>query len=112
MHASWQEPPDEVDDVLEAVDTVLPPGTTQVVRQLADDELHFIMQVVTAEVTVVVSGVIAVGVCATATPATNIAEETAADTANTIAMRRIIASQSPVTPSVSVCNGGIITQQR
>jgi hypothetical protein len=102
VHASWQEPPDEVDDVLEEVNDVLPPGTTQVVRQLADDELHFIMQVVTAEVTVVVSGVIAVGVCATATRATNITEENTADTANTIAMRRIIASQ---VACHTVCNG-------
>ena len=106
MHASWQEPPDEVDDVPEEVNDVLPPGTTQVVRQLADDELHFIMQVVTAEVTVVVSGVIAVGVCANATLATDITEETAADTANTIAMRRIIASQVACHVAYhAVCNG-------
>jgi hypothetical protein len=51
------------------------------------------MHVVTAEVTVVVSGVIAVGVCANATPAANIPDESAADTANTMVPRRIVASR-------------------
>jgi hypothetical protein len=66
---------------------------THVVWHLAADELHVIMQVVTAELTVVVSGVIAVGSCATAAPASNIPDESAADTASTIATRRMVDSQ-------------------
>jgi hypothetical protein len=67
-------------------------GTTQLVWQLASMELHDIMQVVTADVTVVVSGVMAVGLCAKA--AVQTADESAADTAKTIVTRRIIASRN------------------
>jgi len=104
VHASWHDVPEE------GIGVVALPGTTQVVWQLDATELQPIMQVVTAEVTVVVSGVIAVGVCcANATPAGTIPDESAAATSNKIAARRIIASQvasshvkssvgSPVTP--------------
>jgi hypothetical protein len=68
-------------------------GTTQLLWQLAAVELHNIMQVVTADVTVVVSGVIAVVPCANAAPAVQIADDSAADIAITIAPRRIIASR-------------------
>ncbi len=62
------------------------------VWQLAAVELHDIMQVVTAEVTVVVCGGTAVEVCANAAPAAKMPDKTAAETANTIATRRILAS--------------------
>ncbi len=68
-------------------------GTTQLVSQLAAMELQPIMQVVTADVTVDVCGVTAVVPCAKAVPAAKIAGENAAEMANTIATRRIIASQ-------------------
>jgi hypothetical protein len=68
-------------------------GTTQLVWQLADEELHNIMQVVTAEVTVVVCGGTAVVACANAAPAAaRTPDPNAAPTANTITMRRIVAS--------------------
>jgi hypothetical protein len=67
-------------------------GTTQVVWQLADEELHNIMQVVTAEVTVVVCGGTAVVLCADAGPGARTAVPNTAETANTIAMRRIVTS--------------------
>lgn len=78
-----------------AADAPLAPGTTQVVWQLAALELHLIMQLVTVDVTVVVSGVIGVNcVCAAAavTPAMQIPNATPA-TATTIVKRRMIASQ-------------------
>jgi hypothetical protein len=71
-------------------------GAKQVLWQFAAEELHVIMQVVTVDVTVVVSGVIAV-VCAKAAPAAKMPDKTAAETATTIAMRRIIASGIAVT---------------
>ncbi len=68
-------------------------GTTQAVWQLAALELQSIMQVVTADVTVDVCGVTAVVPCSKAVPAAKIAGKNAAEMANTIATRRIIASQ-------------------
>jgi len=60
--------------------------------QLADVELHNIMQVVTAEDTVVVSGGTAVVPCANAVPAPRTPAPNAAETANTITMRRMVTS--------------------
>ncbi len=62
------------------------------VWQLAAVELHDIMQVVTAEVTFVVCGGTAVEVCAKAVFAAKMPDQTAVETANTIARRRILAS--------------------
>jgi hypothetical protein len=61
-----------------ATDAPLTPGTTQFDRQLAADELHSIMQVVTADVTVEVSGVIGVDSCADTVLALKICESTIA----------------------------------
>jgi hypothetical protein len=95
VHASWHDVP------IEDIGAVLLVGTTQVVWQLAADALHVIMHVVTAEVTVEVSGVIGVWpTCANAAlPMPSIIEnpdenKRAAATANVIAMRRIIVSQA------------------
>jgi hypothetical protein len=76
-----------------AIDAPLAPGTTQVVWQLAALELHLIMQFVTVEVTVVVSGVTGCDCsCATAAPERMI-DKNAVETADTIATRRM--SDSP-----------------
>jgi hypothetical protein len=54
--------------------------------------LHLIMQLVTVEVTVLVSGVIGVGACAKAMLAVRTVDESAAVAASIIVMRRMIAS--------------------
>jgi hypothetical protein len=94
VQVSWQ---DVLDDVAVATPPARPvaPGTTQLFWHSATAELHFIMQLVTVDVTVDVSGVIGVNcVCAaaTVTPAMQIPHANPA-TATTIAKRRMIASQ-------------------
>jgi hypothetical protein len=79
------------ENAVAAIDAPLAPGTTHVVWQLAADELHDIMQLVTVEVTFDVSGGTGVEAsCAEA--ATKTIDASAVDRANTIATRRIIAS--------------------
>jgi hypothetical protein len=95
--------------VCAATDAPLAPGTTHVVWQLAAVELHCIMQVVTAEVTLLVSGVIGVGACAKAVP-DRMTEDTAAETANTIVTRRMNVSSTG--PSHCSGDGSHHTQQR
>jgi len=102
VHANWH------DAVPEDIGTVALFGITQVVWQLAAVELHNIMQFVTADVTVEVCGVIGVWpTCASRIffaakavpsipPSVQIPDESAADTANRIATRRIIASKPPI----------------
>jgi len=94
VQPSWQ---DVLDEVALATPPTAPfaPGTTQLFWQSDTAELHLIMQLVTVDVTVDVSGVIGVNcVCAAAavTPAMQIPNATPA-TATTIAKRRMIASQ-------------------
>jgi hypothetical protein len=83
-----------VEVVCAAIDDPLAPGTTQVVWHCAAVELHDIMQVVTAEVTFEVCGVIGVKDCdwAKAAPELRTAADSAAATAKTIAPHRMIVS--------------------
>ena len=102
VQPSWQdEPIDAGPDrgrrvVCAAIDEPLAPGTTQVVWHCAAVELHDIMQVVTAEVTFEVCGVIGVKDCAwaKAAPQLRMADDSAAATARTIAPHRMIVSSS------------------
>jgi hypothetical protein len=68
-----------------------------VVWQLAAVELHCIMQLVTVEVTVLVSGVIGVGACAK-TGADRMTDESAAETASSIVTRRMLVSSPRPSP--------------
>ena len=68
-----------------------------VVWQLAALELHCIMQLVTVEVTVLVSGVIGVGACAQTGP-DRMTDESAVETATSIVRRRMIVSSPRVSP--------------
>jgi hypothetical protein len=91
VQPSWQ---DVLDEVALATPPTAPfaPGTTQLFWQSDTAELHLIMQLVTVDVTVDVSGTIGVNcVCAAAT-VTPIPNANPA-TATTIAKRRMIASQ-------------------
>jgi len=80
------------------IDAPLAPGTTQVVWQLAAVELHDIMQLVTVEVTFDVCGVIGVNDCC-AEAVARTAEENIVAKANTIAARRMIASNIICSPA-------------
>ena len=93
VQASWQDEPMPVPvviaDCVAATDAPLAPGTTQVVWQVAADELHLMMQFVTVEVTVVVSGVTGCDCsCAKAAPE-RMTDKNAPETADTIATRRM-----------------------
>jgi hypothetical protein len=91
--------------VCAAIEAPLAPGTMHVVWQLAAVELHCIMQFVTVEVTVLVSGVIGVGACARTGP-DKMTDESAVETAKSITRRMIVSS-----PRLSPHNGAIICKR-
>jgi hypothetical protein len=98
VQLSWQDVPIEPcateadEDVVAAIDAPLAPGTIQVVWQLAAVELHLIMQFVTVEVTVLVSGVMGCDCsCAKAAP-DRMTDNNAAETADATAPRRMMFS--------------------
>jgi hypothetical protein len=109
VQASWQDEPIEpgaieaVPVVCAATDAPLAPGTTQLVWHCATVELHDIMQVVTAEVTFEVCGVIGVKDCAwaKAAPLLRMVDASAAATARTIAPHRMIVSS--IRPPLPAC---------